>query len=99
MIQNVPEFANRSSTEEKQKRFENRLAQTRSQNIYGMRNIGQMAVMCSGFGVATYVNMAKEPHNLECVLRLQATQSEYIMKKYKKNSGHRGSAMDAGTKL
>ena len=40
---------------------------------------------CSFFGVATYVSTASEPQNLECMLRLQATQSDCRMENYKKN--------------
>ena len=41
-----------------------------------MKNIGQMLCMCSFFGVVTYVSKASEPQSLECMLRLQATQSD-----------------------
>ena len=62
-----------------------------------MKHIGQMLCMCSFFGVVTYVCKASEPQSLECMLRLQATQSDCRIESYKKNSGHKGSAMDAGT--
>ena len=64
-----------------------------------MKNIKQMLCMCSFFGLATHVSKAIEPQNLECMLRLQATQSDCRIENYKKNSGHMGSAMDSGTKF
>ena len=64
-------------------------SQARRQEIYDMKNIGQMLCICSFFGLATHVSKASEPQNLECMLGLQATQSDCRIEKYQKNSGHR----------